>query len=382
MYNKSINKNTVDFDIHGIVGIRLVNPSEIDIKNISRQLSHFKSELIREPDITIVYREKWDIGDITYLGLNEVGFNDGGFYILSSGKHPLKVKIPFEQIGTKCEIICEQGVVGIPLLNRIINITFLKKKYLPIHASAFSYNNLNVLIIGWTKGGKSEALFSFVNHGARFIGDETIMLSADGKQMFGIPVPVSVWEWQFSEIPELMPPLKMKQKILFSGIHFLDGIYNLSKSIKLHNNSFVSLLGDALPTIKKKLNIRVAPEKIFNGKLNWEKVNLDKIVLTMSYSQDDIEISECDKYELIDRMICSNLDEFDSLYKYYSAFKFAFPGTQNEFLESIPDIYYELLPKAITGIESYKVLHPYPVSYEKLYGAMKSIFETKIIAVN
>ena len=382
MYNKSINKNTVDFDIHGIVGIRLVNPSEIDIKNISRQLSHFKSELIREPDITIVYREKWDIGDITYLGLNEVGFNDGGFYILSSGKHPLKVKIPFEQIGTKCEIICEQGVVGIPLLNRIINITFLKKKYLPIHASAFSYNNLNVLIIGWTKGGKSEALFSFVNHGARFIGDETIMLSADGKQMFGIPVPVSVWEWQFSEIPELMPPLKMKQKILFSGIHFLDGIYNLSKSIKLHNNSFVSLLGDALPTIKKKLNIRVAPEKIFNGKLNWEKVKLDKIVLTMSYSQDDIEISECDKYELIDRMICSNLDEFDSLYKYYSAFKFAFPGTQNEFLESIPDIYYELLPKAITGIESYKVLHPYPVSYEKLYGAMKSIFETKIIAVN
>lgn len=382
MYNKSINKNTVDFDIHGIVGIRLVNPSEIDIKNISRQLSHFKSELIREPDITIVYREKWDIGDITYLGLNEVGFNDGGFYILSSGKHPLKVKIPFEQIGTKCEIICEQGVVGIPLLNRIINITFLKKKYLPIHASAFSYNNLNVLIIGWTKGGKSEALFSFVNHGARFIGDETIMLSADGKQMFGIPVPVSIWEWQFSEIPELMPPLKMKQKILFSGIHFLDGIYNLSKSIKLHNNSFVSLLGDALPTIKKKLNIRVAPEKIFNGKLNWEKVKLDKIVLTMSYSQDDIEISECDKYELIDRMICSNLDEFDSLYKYYSAFKFAFPGTQNEFLESIPDIYYELLPKAITGIESYKVLHPYPVSYEKLYGAMKSIFETKIIAVN
>jgi len=382
MYNKSINKNTVDFDIHGIVGIRLVNPSEIDIKNISRQLSHFKSELIREPDITIVYREKWDIGDITYLGLNEVGFNDGGFYILSSGKHPLKVKIPFEQIGTKCEIICEQGVVGIPLLNRIINITFLKKKYLPIHASAFSYNNLNVLIIGWTKGGKSEALFSFVNHGARFIGDETIMLSADGKQMFGIPVPVSIWEWQFSEIPELMPPLKMKQKILFSGIHFLDGIYNLSKSIKLHNNSFVSLLGDALPTIKKKLNIRVAPEKIFNGKLNWEKVKLDKIVLTMSYSQDDIEISECDKYELIDRMICSNLDEFDSLYKYYSAFKFAFPGNQNEFLESIPDIYYELLPKAITGIESYKVLHPYPVSYEKLYGAMKSIFETKIIAVN
>jgi len=382
MDNKTINKKTVDFDIYGIVGIRLVNPSDYDIKNISNHLTHFRSKLIREPDITIVYKEKWDIGGLTYLGLNEIGFNDGGFYILSSGKHPLKVKIPFEQIGSNCEIVCEQGIVGIPLLNRIINITFLKKNYLPIHASAFSYNNLNVLVIGWTKGGKSEVLFSFINHGARFIGDETVMLSADGKQMFGIPVPVSIWEWQFSEIPELMPPLKMKQKILFGGIHFLDGFYKLSKTVKLHNNSFFSLLGDALPTIKKKLNIRVAPEKIFDGKIDWKKVNVDKIVLTMSYSKDEISVSECDKHELIDRMICSNLDEFDSLYQYYSAFKFAFPGIRNRFLESVPDIYYELLPKAISGIESYKVLHPYPVSYEKLYGAMKPIFKTEMLEVN
>ena len=74
--------------------------------------------------------------------------------------------------------------------------------------------------------------------------------------------------------------------------------------------------------------------------------------------------------------------EFDSLYQYYSTFKFAFPGIKNEFLESVPEIYNELLPKALSGIECYKVLHPYPVSYEKLYKAMKPIFETKISTVN
>jgi hypothetical protein len=314
--------------------------------------------------------------------LNEAAFNDDGFYILTSGRHPLKVKIPFEQIGNKCEIVCEQGIIGIPLLNHIINLTFLKKNHLPMHASAFSYNDVNALAIGWTKGGKSEALFSFINHGAKFVGDETVIFSADEKKMFGIPVPVSIWEWQFSEIPELMPRLSLQKKVLFGGVHFLDGIYNLSKKVKLNNNSIISLLGDALPALRKQLNIRVAPEKIFNGKLEWNKVSLDKVILAMSYSEDEIKVSECSKDEITERMITSNLHEFDALYKYYETFKFAFPGIKNEFLENVQDTYYDLLPEAISGIESYKVLHPYPVSYEKLYDAMKPIFESKVSAVN
>ena len=382
MNNNTASKNTVEFDIHGIIGIRLVNPSDHDIKYISKLLSEFRSDLNREPDITIVYKEKWDLGNISYLGLNEAAFNEDGFYILSNGRQQIKVKIPFEQIGGKCEIVCEQGISGIPLLNRIINLTFLKKKYLPIHASAFSYNDLSVLVIGWSKGGKSEALFSFINHGAKFIGDEIVIISADGKKMFGIPVPVSIWEWQFSEIPDLIPPLSMQQKVLFGSIHFLDGVHKISKKVKLNNNSLISLLGDALPTLKKQLNIRVAPEKMFNGKLQWEKVNLDRIVLTMSYSKEEILVSECHKDEIINRMICSNLFEFDSLYQYYNTFKFAFPGIKNEFLESLPEVYNELLPKALSGVESYKVLHPYPVSYERLYEAMKPIFKSKTPKVN
>ena len=382
MDSNTVNSHTVDYDIHGIVGVRLVNPSDYDVKYISRLLSQFKSDLNREPDITIVYKENWDLGNVSYLGLNEAAFNDDGFYILTSGRQPLKVKIPFEQIGDKCEIVCEQGIIGIPLLNYIINLTFLKKNHLPMHASAFSYNDVNALVIGWTKGGKSEALFSFINHGAKFVGDETVILSADDKKMFGIPVPVSIWEWQFSEIPELMPPLSLQKKVLFGGVHFLDGIYNLSKKVKLNNNSIVSLLGDALPALRKQLNIRVAPEKIFNGKLEWNKVNLDKVILAMSNSEEEIKVSECSKDEITDRMITSNLHEFDALYNYYDSFKFAFPGIKNEFLENVQETYYELLPKALSGVESYKVLHPYPVSYEKLYDAMKPIFETKVSADN
>jgi hypothetical protein len=369
-----VSNNYVDFDLYGIVGVRLIDPIESDVKCVSKLLSHFKADLSREPDITILFKKDWELGDVTYLGLNDAAFNEDGFYILSSGRAPLKVKIPFEQIGMKCEIVCEQGIIGIPLLHYIINLTFLKKNYLPMHASAFSYNDQGTLIIGWSKGGKTEALFSFINNGAKFIGDETVIVSPDGKKMFGIPVPVSIWEWQFSEIPELMPKLSTQKKILFKGVHFVERVHRFSSRGRIKKNAVVKLMGEALPSLRKQLNIRVNPEEIFNGKVHWGKVDLDKLVITMSHCSEDITLEKCNANEIADRMITSNLYELDSFNNYYSIFKFAFPGVKNDFLENVDVIYNELLPNAISGIESYKVMHPYPVSYEKLYRVMKPIF--------
>ena len=382
MEDFNTNSSVVDYDLYGIVGIRLINPSERDIKNLSKLYASFRSELRREPDITILYKENWQIGDIFYLGLDEAGFNDDGFYILSSGRSPLKIKIPFEQIGNKCELVCEQGIGGIPLLNHIINLTFLKKKYLPIHASAFLYNDVGALVIGWSKGGKSEALFSFIKNGAKFVGDETVIISPDGKKMFGIPVPVSIWEWQFSEMQELMPPLSTQKKILFKGVHFIEWVHRFSSKSILKNNSIIKMMGDALPALRRQLNIRIGPEVIFDGKVQWEMVNLDKIILAMSHSKNEISVKECSENKIASRMINSNLHELDSFYNYYSTFKFAFPGLSNNFLERVPEIYNDLLSKALSGIESYKVLHPYPVSFDKLYRAMEPIFQTRKNSTN
>ena len=62
---------TIDYDLYGIVGIRLVNPADNDIKNISRLYNRFRSELNREPDIIIRFRKDWQLGDISYVGVGE-----------------------------------------------------------------------------------------------------------------------------------------------------------------------------------------------------------------------------------------------------------------------------------------------------------------------
>ncbi|MCH9029692.1 MAG: hypothetical protein IH819_08800, partial [Bacteroidetes bacterium] len=142
------------------------------------------------------------------------------------------------------------------------------------------------------------------------------------------------------------------------------------------------MMGDALPALRRQLNIRIGPEVIFDGKVQWEMVNLDKIILAMSHSKNEISVKECSENKIASRMINSNLHELDSFYNYYSTFKFAFPGLSNNFLERVPEIYNNLLSKALSGIESYKVLHPYPVSFEKLYRAMEPIFQTRKNSTN
>ena len=94
----------------------------------------------------------------------------------------------------------------------------------------------------------------------------------------------------------------------------------------------------------------------------------------MSHNKNDITLNTYDRNEIIDMMITSNLYELDYFYSFYNKFKFAFPGVKNNFLENIEKIYNDLLPAAISGMEAYKVLHPYPVSFEKLFSKMKPIF--------
>ena len=124
-----MNNRTIEYDIHGIVGIRLVNPSEGDAAAVAKQLGPLRGSLDRAPDIVIQFEKKIPISSLKYLGLDWAGYTDEGFYVLRSSKMDAKVRIPFEKIGNTCAIVCESGLRSIPLLLAIINLTFLNVNF-------------------------------------------------------------------------------------------------------------------------------------------------------------------------------------------------------------------------------------------------------------
>lgn len=358
----------IEYDLHGIVGVRLLNPSKEDAAAVANQLGTLQGELRSVPDIVIRFVKELVLPNMNYLGLDSAGFTDEGFYILRSNKSSIKARIPFDEIGGSCEIICESGLSAVPLLLAIVNLTFMKKNLIPLHASGFTFNGTGALVVGWAKGGKTEALLAFANHGAAYVGDEWVILSEDGRTMYGIPEPIRLWDWQLKYVPELKSMIPARKRAFFRSVRFLDEIHRLAKSSRLPI-PFLHQAGEAMPALKRQLNIRVPPRKVFDGRF-LASSRLDKIFFLLSREDQNIEIQPCSSEDIARRMANCNQFEQAPFFENYRAFKFAFPKSRNEFLENIPRLQETLLLNALKGKESFVVFHPYPVSFDLLYEKM------------
>ena len=367
---------TVDFDLRGIVRVRLITPGELDVAVIEKQLGRPAPSLDYEPDIVIRYQGSLNIPALRYLGLNSSGYTDEGFYVLGRKKGDVQARIPFDTIGQgQCEIVCKSGLDSVPLLVDIINLILLSKGYVPLHASAFIYDGNGVLATGWTKGGKTEALFSFANHGAQYAGDEWVVLSGDGEEMFAVPMPITLWQWQLEHIFGLAPQVSQEKRMLFMGVHVLQAIFGALERGRFQGLFPVALLGEALPSLKRQLKVVEWPQVLFQNRFCTMGVPIDRVFLMVSHSGPDIDIEACKPQEVAERMIYSNECEQMYLLEYYKAFKFAFPHLRNEFLENVNALQRSLLCSALEGKQAYKVFHPYPVSFEELFDHMQPFCE-------
>lgn len=363
-------KRIVEFDIKGIIGIRLINATKSDSKVVANQLDQEKTDLDRDPDIIISFRENFRSNSLKYIGLDYAAFDDDGFYVFDNSREKLKIRVPFEKIGQKIELECESGVESIPILGALINFAFLAKNYVPLHASAFVYNGAGNLVTGWTKGGKTEALLSFANHNAQYVGDEWVVISKTGESMFGLPVHLCIWDWQFKYIPNLLPKMTMERKLLFKLIYFLETSSKLFNHGVFKNIFFIKWINRVLPPFKRQLNVRTPPENIFRNGI-CRNSSFDNLFLMMSREETKISIEPWDAIDIAARMIRSNYFEQKGFWEYYEAFKFAFPKLQNNFLENAGMLQEDQLESAFKNKNAYLVLHPYPVNFEELFDEMK-----------
>ena len=196
---------TVDFDLHHLIGIRLINSTPGDVRAVARQIGIEQSSLQREPDILIRFVDKLPATpNLNRLGLYEAGYSQDSFFVLQTKhKAPTKVHIEFSQIGRQVEIVCESGLAAVPLLIAVLNLTAITRGILPLHASAFRYQGRDYLATGWSKGGKTETLLAFTSQGAEYIGDEWIYIDTVSERFYGIPEPIRLWDWHLRQLPAL-----------------------------------------------------------------------------------------------------------------------------------------------------------------------------------
>ena len=127
----------VDFDLHGLAGVRSSTRGSSDAAAVGRQLGPCRGRSIVSPTSRSASSTGSSTGRLRYLGAKEAGWTDDGFFVLRSRKAPVVVRLPMDRIGGRCEVVCERGLPAVPFLIAVLNLTVLGNGALPVHAAAF-----------------------------------------------------------------------------------------------------------------------------------------------------------------------------------------------------------------------------------------------------
>jgi len=365
----TVHPSPIDFDLHGIVGVRLVDANARDVAVVVHQLGPIQTTLDRAPDITIRFVDRLSTRSLRYIGL-DAAFSDDAFMVLrSKQKTKARILLPMKDLGRPCEIVCEHGLAAVPLLLAIVNLTCLAKNVLPLHASTFQHEGTGVLVTGWAKGGKTETLLSFLAHGAEHVADEWTYLAEDSR-VSGIPEPVRVWDWHLRELPDFWARVPRRDRARLRALRMAARVTDWLAAGRLGRAGFPRLSGRIANLLRRQQSVQVPPHRLFGDRVGSMVGALDLVVFAASHDSPEIIVKEMDSAEIAGRMAFSLQEERQELMRYYRSFRFAFPQAANDLLDSAAERESRLLAERLAGRRALALLHPYPVSIPAIFDAL------------
>ncbi len=360
--------NSIDLVVRGVVRVRLLDATPRDVDAVARQIGAERGEIGDVTDITIRFVEQHDTtSDICYLGLNDVAYDRNEFYVIRDKR---MLRIPFEHIGRPCEVVCQRGRQSLALLSQIVNLTALRSGTLALHGAAFRYQDTNCLAIGWPRGGKTAALLASLDSGAEYIAAEWVFLGDEGRKMNGAAESIRVRNWHLKSMPEYRSRIGVGDRLRLQSLAWL------TRSIEYAGKILPSRLVERLIRMQKQqLYIDVPAEDLIGSSVIPQTASLDKVLFVIKHNAPETVIRPIGTDELVQRLALMHQEERAGLMTYYRKFRFAFPNSRNEFLESADQLEFDLLQRSLAGKSAYMLYHPYDASLHSLAEAISSVCE-------
>jgi hypothetical protein len=372
---------TADFDLHGAVGIRLVDAEPAEMRAVERQIGP-RSRLDRQPDIVIRFVDRMPLaGELRYLGSEEAGYTDDRYLVLRGRqKARVKVAIPFERIAADAfEIVAERGLPAVPLLVAIVNLTAFANGRLPLHAGAFVHGGQGVLTIGWAKGGKSETLLAFTSRGSGFVGDEWIYLDPATRHAHALPEPMRIWDWQIRSLPEVAGRIPSGDRRRLAATRVLARVLRGVGRLPLVGRSPIGRAATRLRVlVEQQLSVQVPTHRLLGRAPLPDGARIDHIILVTSHASDALAVEPVDATDVARRATQSFLFELADLIGHYRRFRFAFPTLQNPLIDDLERRYEAAAVEALGPIPAMAVGHPYPLRIERLFEVIAPALEGEL----
>lgn len=360
----------VDFDLGGLVRIRVLDATDDDVAVVRRQLGPMAAAPEGPADLTIRFVDELARpAAMRILGLGDVAYTESDFLVSTTRTNGRFVQIPFADVGRPCEVVCERGVDAVPLLIALVNLTVLAKGVLALHASAFTFDGTGVLVTGWSKGGKTETLLAFMRQGADYVGDEWVYLTPN--RMQGVPEPIRLWAWQLAQLPEYRASLSGSQRRRLT----LFGVAAAAATAagdRLRGSSGRTWRR-AAAILERQRNVQVPPHRLFGDSRCVLEGNPDRVVLVSSHTSPEVTLDRVDPTHVAERMAFSLAEERSVLDAWYRRFRFAFPHAASPVIEDAPERERELLHRVLAGKDTFLLRHPYPPDVSTLFDALAGV---------
>lgn len=353
----------------GGVAIRLVDASPADAVAVRGQLGVSQVTERSVPDLTLRFVDRIATsGPLRRIG-DDVQFDAQTFCIAgsASGDVPRRVQIPFQSLGSECEVVCERGLRAIPLLVEMVNLTALAKGILPLHASAFAYQDSTTLVVGCADGGKTGTLLTFMAQGATFVADDWAYWDNHRGTLCGLSGRIRVRERYLSQLPGLVAKTtwreRQKLQILRAASAVLGGVFRAAP-----------MAARVRSAVQRRRCIYASAERLFGDARLSSSEAPNKVFLIRHHDAPQVTVERLSTQSAV-RGIAFVLDEeMMQLRDYYRKFLYAFPDAANPWLGTIGALLQDRLREALAGVESYEVCHPDPTPLSSLFTAMAPCF--------
>ena len=371
-------------DIQDQLRLRLIDAPESAIADLQRRLPSAAAGPGDLPALEVLFVETLPLtGPTRPIGRGGHAIVDGGLIL---GEGPLAnsprsilrfdALPPAHRDDGAPALVCERAVGRVPHLVPLVNIALLGLGVVPLHASAVSLDGSGVVLAGWRKSGKTEAMLALASIGASLVADEWAYLRPD-RSVWGLPGPISLAVDRIRELD--------LAEATIGGLLMARTSAVLARLASRAGGTRQSRAGRVLRRsaghLEQRATITMSPAALIGGSRIVPGVPLDVAVLMLPTTGVIATVSDVSPAVFAARMVAADVHHRMDLLGLYWLSRFAAPGVTNPIMDDLAGTEMAALTRVLDGVSCLVLEHPLPIDIGAIRNALVPALAAKGIGV-
>lgn len=356
------------------MSLNVLDVSAAELGAVARQLGRQPVEPSPRPDVVVTYvAELTPPSTLVQVEHGRFGWSGDRFWLLR-GLGSRRVHVTFEPSTLErapLHLTSERRGRGLPLLTQILGVIAAHHGAVAVHGSAFLQGGQGVLVTGWSRAGKTEALLAALSKGATAVGDDIVLLDSRTSIFHGVHAPVHLHAWHLAGDERLRE--QIRRPGLGAVAQQLSGFAARRSTRGPAQSRTGRLVRAALRAGDRMTTASVGLETIVPEHRLRDDAHLDHVVIVHVSSDPEVRLRRGTAHEAAARAQLSIQEERSNLVHAHRQLQYAFPGARWPALDDVDELERSLLEQAFDAAAVWDLVHPHPLPISALTPALDAI---------